>query len=119
MSATYRFSLLRSSGWTRLGLAGAVGVLFGTPMLWALGVFGQGDDSIQRAVIFLFAGLWFFVGIGWLVGWAIHGFMVRIKDADDDDDGPARRPSPGPAHAPAHGPAHGPAQAHPPGRPGH
>ncbi|MBX9634570.1 MAG: hypothetical protein K2X44_06280 [Magnetospirillum sp.] len=79
-------------------------------MLWALGVFGAGDDTLKRAMIFLFAGLWFFVGTGYVLGWAIRGFMVRLKEHDDDDDVPvpAHRP-PAPPHPPA-GAAH---------RPGH
>lgn len=109
MSA-YRFSWLRPNGWSRVGGAGAVAILFATPMLWALGVFGNGDDTIRRALIFAFAGMWMFVGAGYVFGWALRGFMVRIKDHDDEEEG---------AHRPA-GPPHG---AHPPAgavhRPGH
>lgn len=107
--SSYRFSWLRSGGYTRLGGAGAVAVLFATPMLWALGAFGMGEDTLKRAMIFLFAGMWFFVGTGYVLGWAIRGFMVRLKDHDEDEDGPAHRPA-GPAHPPA---------APPPHRPGH
>lgn len=107
--STYRFSWLRPGGWTRLGGVGAVGVLFATPMLWALGVFGEGDDTLKRAMIFLFAGMWFFVGTGYVLGWAIRGFVVRMKEPDDDDDAPAHRP-PSPPHPPGAGAPH---------RPGH
>lgn len=110
--STYRFSWLRPGGWTRLGLAGAVAIMFATPMMWSLGVFGDDDGTMKRAVIFLFAGLWFCVGTGYMVGWSLRGFMVRLKDHDEDDDAPAHRPAAAP-HAPAHPPA---AAAH---RPGH
>ncbi len=110
MSA-YRFSWLRPNGWTRLGGLGAVVALFSTPMLWAVGVFGVGEDALRRALIFLFAGMWLCVGAGWMLGWALRGFMVRLKEEDDDDRaGPAHRAAP-PAHAP-----HPPAAAHRPGR---
>lgn len=105
----YRFSWLRPGGWTRLGVVGAVGVLFATPMLWSIGVFGDGEDTLKRALIFLFSGMWFFIGVGYVSGWSIRGFMLRVKDPDTDaEDQPARRPAV-PAHPPA-GPAH---------RPGH
>lgn len=95
MSA-YKISYIRSTGWTRLGLAGAVAILFGSPMLWALGVFGGGDDALHRVVIFTLAGLWFFVGTFYVIGWALQGFVVRQKVADEDADEapPIRRPPP-------------------------
>lgn len=103
-----RFSWLRPGGWTRLGVVGAVGILFGTPMLWALGAFGGDDESIRRAIIFLFAGLWFFIGTGYTLGWSIRGFIVRLKDHDDEEEGAGHRPA---------APPHPPAAAHrPPGR---
>lgn len=106
-----RFTWLRPGGWGRLGVVVAVGILFLTPMLWALGAFGDGDDAIRRALIFLFAGMWFGVGVGYSIGWALHGFVIRSRDHDDDEDGgrPAARPA-SPPPRPA---------AHPPGRPGH
>jgi hypothetical protein len=106
--STYRFSWARPSGWSRLGAAGAVVVLFATPMLWSLGSFGAGDDTLKRALIFLFAGMWMFVGAGYAVGWAIRGFMFRLKDHEDEDEGGAHRPAAVP-HAPppgAHRPGH-------------
>jgi hypothetical protein len=96
MSANYRVSFMRAGGWSRLGLAGAVSVLFATPMLWALGAFGSGDDAIHRAVAFALSGLWFFVATGYVVGWALKGFVVRLKEPDEDAD--ERRP---PVTAPA------------------
>lgn len=104
-----RFSWLRPSGWTRLGVAGGVAIVFATPMLWALGVFGADDEAIRRAMVFLFAGLWFFVAVGFTIGWSIRGFIVRVKEAEDDDEG-AHRPAGG-AHPPPHPPA-----ARPPAR---
>lgn len=108
--SSYRFSWLRPNGWSRMGGVGAVAVMFATPMLWSLGLFGTGDDTIKRALIFGFAGMWMFVGAGYVLGWALRGFMVRLKDHDDEEEG-GHRPS-----APPHG-------AHPPAggahRPGH
>lgn len=113
MTGAYRVTFLRPGGWTRLGGAGAVGVIFATPMLWALGGFGDGDDSVQRAVIFLLSGVWFFVTFGYMVGWALRGFIVRLKEADEDEDAPPHRPG-GPAHLPPHQPSHPPAPHAPP-----
>lgn len=99
-----KFSLLRASGWGRFGLAAAVAVLFMTPMLWALGAFGAGDEGLHRATIFGFSGLWLFMVAGYVVGWALKGFMYRIKDSDDESGGEEtahRPPSPPPgAHRP-------------------
>lgn len=106
--STYRFSWLRPNGWSRLGAVGAVVVLCATPMLWSLGLFGSGDDTMKRALVFLFAGMWLFVGGGYVLGWALRGFMVRLKDQDEEAQG---------GHRPAAGPAHPPAAA--PHRPGH
>lgn len=89
MSA-YRVSYIRSAGWTRLGLAGAVGCLFASPMMWAMGIFGSGDDALHRALIFGLAGLWFFVATFYVIGWAVQGFVVRLKTTDEEgDDHPA------------------------------
>ena len=101
MATTYRFSLLRFDGWARLGFAGAVAVLFGTPMMWSLGVFGHDPGAILHAVVFLFSGLFLALGVGYSIGWAVRGFTVRMKDTDDDEG--ARRPGPaaGPPHPPA------------------
>ena len=114
MSATYRFSVLRSEGWARLGFAGAVIVLFGTPMLWALGVFGADQNAVVHAMIFMFAGIFLALGLGYAVGWAVGGFTVRLKEPADEDE---HRPAAGHA-APAHGPAPHPAgaQVRPPAR---
>lgn len=105
-----RFSWLRPSGWTRLGLAGAAGILFATPMLWALGGFGADDEAIRRAIVFLFSGLWFFVALGYTIGWSIRGFIVRIKESDEDEEG-GHRPA-----APPHPPTGGGTSHRPPGR---
>lgn len=110
--SSYRISFLRSAGWTRLGLAGAVAALFGGPMLWALGAFGTGDEALNRAVIFVIAGLWFFVAVFYVIGWALQGFVVRVKVPEDDaDDGPPRRPGAAPPPPPS--------ASRPPARTGH
>ena len=106
MAAAYRFNPTRSTGWFRLGIAAATGVIFVTPMLWALGMFGPSEDAIHRAVIFAFSGIWFCIGVGYLVGWSMSGFLVRIKEGGEGEeggrraDGPHRPPSPPPANRP-------------------
>lgn len=102
-----RFSWLRPSGWTRLGVVGAVAILFVTPMLWALGLFGEDDQAIRKAIVFLFSGLWFAIAVGYTIGWSIRGFIVRLKEADEDEE-TGHRPG-APAHSSAGGtPAHRP-----------
>ena len=89
--AAYRVSFIKASGWTRLGLAGAVGVLFSTPMLWALGSFGFADEALHRAIVFALSGVWCPIAVGYLVGWAVTGFMVKIKDGEGEEK-ESRRP---------------------------
>jgi hypothetical protein len=104
VSGNVRFSWHRPGGWGRLGLAASVAVTFLTPMLWSLGAFGTGDDSLRRALIFLFAGLWLGISVGYTLGWAMRGFFVRTKESDDDDESPAQhRPSAPPAAHPSPG----------------
>ncbi len=99
--STYHFTWWRSSGWTRLGLVGAVVMIFFTPMLWALGAFGQDESTLIRSVVFLGGGLWLSIGAGYTAGWAMRGFLIRQKEPEADDGGHH-----GPAgHPPAHGPA--------------
>jgi len=90
----YRVSFIRSSGWTRLGLAGAVLCLFLTPMLWSFGLFGEDDAALKRAIVFAVSGAWLF-GLGFfLVGWAVQGFVVRVRNAEDEEEHhAAARPS--------------------------
>jgi len=104
MAAAYRFNPTRSSGWFRLGVAAAVGVIFVTPMLWALGMFGPSEDAIHRAVIFAFSGIWFSLGVGYLIGWAMSGFLVRVKEGEGEEGGGGGRRSEAP-HRPSSPPA--------------
>jgi len=102
--AAYRVSFIKASGWTRLGLAGAVGVLFSTPMLWALGSFGFADEALHRAIVFALSGVWCPIAVGYLVGWGVQGFVIRQRVVEEDsDDAPAHRPPPGPPPGPARG----------------
>jgi hypothetical protein len=94
MSGSVRFTWLRSNGWTRIGVIGAIAVLFAAPMLWALGAFGHDEESVRRALVFAAAGIWFFFIIGYGAGWAMRGFIVRQKEGDEEE----RRPAPPPAH---------------------
>lgn len=104
--SSYRFSWLRPNGWSRMGAVGAVAVMFATPMLWAVGTFGTGDDTIKRALIFLFAGMWMSVGSFYVLGWALRGFMVRLKEEDEEGGRRASAASHA-AHPPAaHRPGH-------------
>ncbi|MGE5546113.1 MAG: hypothetical protein ACM33T_04385 [Solirubrobacterales bacterium] len=98
MSGTYRFSWLRPSGWTRLGAALGVMALFTTPMLWAVGTFGHDDQAIPHAIVFGLAGLWLFLAAGLMAGWAVRGFLVRVKGGDEDAD---EAPHGAASHAPA------------------
>lgn len=105
--SSYRFSWLRPNGWNRLGGVGAVAIVFATPMLWSLGLFGAGEDTLKRALIFAFAGMWLFVGAGYVLGWALRGFMVRLKEPEEDEDGGRRASSaPHPPAAAGHRPGH-------------
>ncbi len=104
--AAYRVSFIKASGWTRLGLAGAAGVLFSAPMLWALGSFGFADEAIHRAIVFALSGVWCPIAVGYLVGWAMQGFVIRqrVVEEDNEDSIPAARPSgPPPGAPPARG----------------
>lgn len=105
VTGNFRFSLLRSSGWTRFGVAGAVAVFFATPMLWSIGLFGLDEQGIHRAVVFLFSGVWFFIALGYSIGWAVHGFVFRPKESEEDGERPSA------AHAPP------PPSSRPPPRP--
>jgi hypothetical protein len=99
-----RFSFTRSYGWTRLGLPGAVAILFGTPMLWALGTFDATAEPLLHAVIFGLSGIFFFTWTPFLLGWALQGFVIRRKAAEDGDDelgGHHPAGARGPASAPA------------------
>ncbi|TAN61884.1 MAG: hypothetical protein EPN20_11640 [Magnetospirillum sp.] len=107
--AAYRVSFIKASGWTRLGLAGAAAALFCAPMLWALGSFGFAEEAIHRAIIFGLSGVWCFIALGYMVGWAMQGFIIRQKVVEEDsDDAPAaHRPPPAPAPARAAPPPRG------------
>jgi hypothetical protein len=97
--AETRISLTKSNGWTRLGLPGAVFVLFATPMLWALGVFDGTTDPQMHAIVFGLFGILCFGATPLLIGWAVQGFVVRRRPSDDAE--PASETRPVAAHAPA------------------
>ena len=117
MTGMYHFTLIRSGGWVRLGATAAVGVVFVTPMLWALGRFGVDPEAPRRAVIFAAAGVGLALALGSGVAWAVRGFLVRKKEGGEDGE---RRPAaatghPGAVHPHPHGAPAG--QSHPsPGR---
>lgn len=103
-----KISFIKSAGWTRLGLAGAMAAVFSAPMLWALGSFGASDEAIHRAIVFGLSGLWFFVATGYLIGWALQGFIIRQKVSEEESNetmggGGYRPPSPPPGPPPGRG----------------
>ena len=87
--AETRISLTKSNGWTRLGLPGAIFILLGTPMLWALGVFDATTEPLLHAIIFGLSGIFCFGMTPLLIGWALQGFVVRRKPSEDSDEVPA------------------------------
>jgi hypothetical protein len=104
--SSYRVSFMKAGGWTRLGLAAGAAAASSAPMLWALGSFGAAEEAIHRAIIYAVSGFWLFLAAGYLTGWAMQGFIIRQKVAEEDaDDGPARRPTPPPGPPPSARPA--------------
>ena len=101
--AAYRVSFTKAGGWTRLGVAGAAAMLFSAPMLWALGSFGFAEEAIHRAIIYAISASWSLLAFGYLVGWAVQGFVIRQKVAEEEDEDsrpsapPPSRPSPPPS----------------------
>ncbi|HLN23855.1 MAG TPA: hypothetical protein VK558_07710 [Patescibacteria group bacterium] len=123
--SSYRLSALRNKGWIRMGIIGAGTVFPVTAMFHAIGWFSDGDRGIEQAVTFLVAGVVFWLLLGCAAGWVMHGFVVRLKDSDDEHDEPrgsiglGSSPSrSAPAHtAPGHAaPVHAAATDHPPRR---
>jgi hypothetical protein len=103
----YRISFIKAGGWTRLGLAGGVAAAFTTPMLWALGSFGAGDEAIHRAIVHGLSALWMFIAAGYLTGWALQGFVIRQKAAEEDSEDSPPRSAPPPPPRPAPPPKSG------------
>jgi hypothetical protein len=102
--AEFSTSIVNANGWLRLGAATGIGLMFLTPMLWALGMFGASQEAIPRAVVFGVCGMLFGVSTLALIGWAMKGFVVRQKrQQDDDDDSPKRPAVPRPSSAPPPG----------------
>ena len=114
--AAYRVSFIKASGWTRLGLAGAAGVLLSTPMLWALGSFGFADEAIHRGIVFALSGVWCPIAVGYLIGWAVQGFIIRQRVVEEDSEDAAPSSSSRPPSGPP--PGAPPARGAPPQRPG-
>jgi hypothetical protein len=106
--AAHRVSFIKAGGWTRLGVAGAAAVLFSAPMLWALGSFGFAEEAIHRAIIYALSGTWCLLAFGYLVGWAVQGFVIRQKVVEEEDEDarpsapPPSRPAPPPSRSGGH-----------------
>ncbi len=90
-----RVCLTKSNGWTRLGLPGAMFMLFATPMLWALGAFDGTAEPLLHAIVFGLFGIFCFGLTPWLIGWALQGFLVRRKTGEESDESAesVRRPA--------------------------
>jgi len=116
--SNYRLSALRNKGWIRMGIIGAATVCPVTAMLRAIGWFSDGDRGLEQAATFLVAGVVFWLLLGFSAGWVMHGFVVRLRESDEDHDEPRSGPGSTPqrptaAHA---APAHGATAEHPPRR---
>jgi hypothetical protein len=81
----YRLSVIRAKGWARMSLPGSVALLFATPMLWAVGLFDATADALRHAIVFGISGVLLCGLMPPLFGWALHGFAVRRKPAEDDE----------------------------------
>lgn len=96
-----RFSPTKHSGWKRIALPGAMTTLFGTPMLWALGIFDGTADPLRHAATFCASGVLLFLVTPWCIGWALQGFILRPKAEPEARAEPAQeaphRPG-GPSH---------------------
>jgi len=100
-----RFSPTRLAGWKRIALPGVMATLFGTPMLWALGIFDGTADPLRHAAIFGSSGMLLALVLPWCIGWALQGFMQRQKaEQETRDEAPHEAPHrPGaPTHAGRH-----------------
>jgi len=69
----------RLQGWKRVPLPAAVAALFGTPMLWGLGVFDGTADPLRHAAIFGASAILLSCLAPWSIGWALQGFVLRQK----------------------------------------
>ncbi len=97
MSA-FRLSPLRSKGWLRLGVLGAVAVIPLTAMQHALGYFSAGEAAIPQAAEYLVAGVVLCLSSGALAAWVARGFAVRVKEEDEQEE--PRRPALSAPHQP-------------------
>jgi len=77
----------RLMGWKRIALPAAVATLFGTPMLWALGIFDGTADPLRHAAIFGASGILLSCFTPWCIGWALQGFVQRQKAEHEPDHG--------------------------------
>lgn len=97
----------RLQGWKRVALPATVASLFGTPMLWGLGVFDGTADPLRHAAIFGASAILLSCLTPWCIGWALQGFVLRQKAEHEPAHGEpphATHPRPGaPAHAGRHG----------------
>lgn len=100
-----RFNPTRQAGWKRTALPAVALTLLGTPMLWALGVFDGTADPLRHAAIFATCGLLLSLTGPWCIGWALQGFMVRLRSEQESHPEPvhetSHRPG-GPSHAGRH-----------------
>jgi len=100
------FSPTRLAGWKRVALPCVMATWFGTPMLWALGVFDGTADPLQHAAIFGVNGVLLALLVPWCIGWALQGFVLRQKaepeNRDELSQGVPPRPNSPPRHVGRH-----------------
>lgn len=101
-----RFSPTRLAGWKRAALPCVMATLLGTPMLWALGVFDTTADPLRHAAVFGLSGMLLSASLPWCIGWALQGFLQRLKSESDSHAEPHHQTPPhrpgGPSHAGRH-----------------
>jgi hypothetical protein len=98
MSGTH-FAYTRSQGWARLGLPCAVAAAASAPLLWSLGAFDSAIDPLLSATVYGLASVIICGLVPALLGWALQGFVVRRKSADESEHAESASPR-GPTLAP-------------------
>jgi len=88
MSA-YRLSPLRTRGWIRLGLIGALAMIPLTVMKHAQGQFAEGQQGLIEAVEYMASGMVLALLAAMGAAWGMRGFAIRVKTDEDEDSRPS------------------------------
>jgi hypothetical protein len=100
----YRLTILRRTGWIRLGVVGAIAMIPITLMERALGFFSDGEQGLIQALQFLGGGVVLWLIVGFLANWVVRGFAIRSRPVEEDRDEPrSLAPRVAPARAPDRG----------------